>query len=132
MARRPDTEPDESSQNITEIPLPSETQSEAQKLKAGGRKLNGEERFRVRNGASQARHSNPVGEDDEERDEEEEEGSQEEDDEGDADPEGAEETSPKGSKRVRLNGHGDGTSAKLSRKRQGETPQTLPPRDIDG
>ena len=128
MARRPDTESDESSQIITE----TRASSTAHKSKIGNVKRNGG-RERVRDGVTQPRHSDfsegefqeEEVEGEEDQEEGEEEGSQES-------AEDVEESSPKGSKRVRLNGNGDGVSAKLSRKRRVESVTSLPPRDADG
>lgn len=131
MARRPDTESDESSRTIDEMPV----SSREQKLRESRRNLRQDKKARVEESASQpgGADSDPEGEEQEEEEEEEEEGQADQADESDnEDDEG--EGSPKGSKRARLNNSKDGSDSQPTRMGKGKARASIGPllRDDDG
>lgn len=129
MARRPDTESDESSRTIDEMPA----SSREQKLRESRRNLRQDRKARVEESASQpgGADSDPEGEEQEE--EEEEEGQADQSDESDDEDEEGE-GSPKGSKRARLNNSKDGSDSQPTRMGKGKARASIGPllRDDDG
>lgn len=129
MALRPDTESDESSRTIDEMPA----SSREQKMRESRRNLRQDRKARVEESASQpgGADSDPEGEEQEE--EEEEEGQADQSDESDDEDEEGE-GSPKGSKRARLNNSKDGSDSQPTRMGKGKARASIGPllRDDDG
>lgn len=130
MVRRPDTESDESSRNIDEMPV----SSREHKLRESRRNLRQDRKARVEESASQPRgaDSDPEEEEQEEEEEEEEGQADQADESDDEDNEG--EGSPKGSKRARLNNSKDGSGSQPTRMGKGKARASIGPllRDDDG
>lgn len=126
MARRPDTESDESSRTIDEMPA----SSREQKMRESRRNLRQDRKARVEESASQpgGADSDPEGEE-----QEEEEGQADQADESD-DEDNEGEGSPKGSKRARLNNSKDGSDSQPTRMGKGKARASIGPllRDDDG